>query len=182
MNSIWGKNVACFHCKVERQRKYYFHCTQKDLSTLEQLGDQILKRTGCWCSVTGRIQKNPENNGIPFQSEVRIRNVLSVDMILKPRTRSTLLFMLSAFLSPQNSSVSLYCIFPGRKIPSKPKLILFFFLKAQRRYWSTKGAGLPLRALWSGRKLLQRLQSEKFSVNCCATCRTSQVKAPIYYQ
>lgn len=31
-------------------------------------------------------------------------------------------------LSPhQNSSVNLYCILPGRKIPSKPKLVLLFF-------------------------------------------------------
>lgn len=95
MNSIWGGgNVDCFHCEVEKAEKMLFSLHLERLSRLEEPGDQIFKRTGFWCSLIGRIQKkNPENSCISLQSEVRIRKVLSIDVILKLRARSTLLFI-----------------------------------------------------------------------------------------
>lgn len=95
MNSIWGGgNVDCFHCEVEKAEKMLFSLHLERLSRLEEPGDQIFKRTGFWCSLIGRIKKkNPENSCISLQSEVRIRKVLSIDVILKLRARSTLLFI-----------------------------------------------------------------------------------------
>lgn len=102
------------------------------LCTLEEPRDQIFERTGYWCSLIGRIKKkNLENSCKSLQSEVRIRNMLNVGVILKPRTHSSLLFIFSTSL-PANTPLLTCIVFSqvGKShlnlnqlssFPSKPK-------------------------------------------------------------
>lgn len=52
-----GKNVDWFHCKVQKADKMLFSLHPERLNTLEKPGDEIFKRTGCWCALISRILK-----------------------------------------------------------------------------------------------------------------------------